>query len=417
VIVGGGDFSSASFGQQNATIYPKGGQIRGLTITNPNPKGTGIWIEGTNPILVVGNTFTNSGREGIFVSGTAKPVIADNSFIKNQGSGISFGRNAKGEVRRNLFQQTGYGIALSDRTAPLIIDNQFRRNFGGIFTTRQAMPVLRRNLIEASGSTGLTVQESSQPDLGNAQEPGENLFRDNHQADIQNNSNQALISGGNQVNSTKIRGNVQLVAMEVAAYVGILPFSDIDNHWAMDFIRALTQRRVISGFPDGSFRPDDYLNRAQYAALIAKGFECPPRRSLIQFRDLVPNFWATGAIAKASQAGFLSGFPDGTFRPDQYLTKVQAVVSLVNGLGLQGGYPEEISIYSDRSEIPSYATNAIATATKLGLIANYPHPNQLEPMRPASRAEVTILIYNCLAIQGKVPQINSPYLVNAGALP
>ena len=109
--------------------------------------------------------------------------------------------------------------------------------------------------------------------------------------------------------------------------------------------------------------------------------------------------------------GFLAGFPDGTFRGDQSLTKVQAIVSIVNGLGLTGGDTDVLLGYGDRAQIPSYATNAIATATTNLMVINYPEATQLEPMRPTTRAEVAALVYNALVTTKKAPRIDSPYLV------
>lgn len=411
IIIGSGNYATPTFGNQSVALRMENqSQLRGVTVTNPQTRGTGIWVESTNPVIM-GNTFTNCGREGIFVSGTGKPLIMDNLFTINGASGISYGRSGKGEIRRNTFTKTGYGIALSDTTAPLIIDNTFTANHGGIFLSRQAKPVLRRNVISKNTGIGLLINEAAQPHLGNAQDPAGNVIRDNNQFDIQNNSTVAITAAGNQINPARVQGRINFVATEIAGTVGVLSFTDIEGHWAIPFIFALVSRQFISGFPDGTFQPEMQINRAQYAALIAKTFSLPTRRTEILFRDVPSNFWAAGAINKAAAMGFIAGFPDGTFRGDQPLTKVQAIVSIVNGLSLSGGEADLILKYSDRAEIPSYATQAIATATSNLMIVNYPQPNQLEPMRSITRAEVAVLVYNALVTTNKAPRIDSPYLV------
>ncbi|NJL88971.1 MAG: DUF1565 domain-containing protein [Coleofasciculaceae cyanobacterium SM2_1_6] len=411
IITGSGNYATPTFGNQSVTLRMENqSQLRGVTVTNPQTRGTGIWVESTNPVIV-SNTFTNCGREGIFVSGMGKPLIMDNLFTINGASGISYGRSGKGEIRRNTFTKTGYGIALSDTTAPLIIDNTFTANHGGIFLSRQAKPVLRRNIISKNTGIGLLINEAAQPHLGNAQDPAGNVIRDNNQFDIQNNSTAVITAAGNQINPTRVQGRINFVATEIAGTVGVLSFTDIEGHWAIPFILALVSRQFISGFPDGTFQPEMQMNRAQYAALIAKTFSLPTRRTEILFRDVPSNFWAAGAINKAAAMGFIAGFPDGTFRGDQPLTKVQAIVSIVNGLSLVGGEADLILKYSDRAEIPSYATQAIATATSNLMIINYPQPDQLEPMRSITRAEVAVLVYNALVTTNKAPRIDSPYLV------
>lgn len=411
IVIGSGNYDTPTFGSQNITLRMESkAQIRGVTVTNPQTRGTGIWVESTSPIIV-SNTFTKCGREGIFVSGTGKPLIMNNIFTINGASGISYGRNGKGEVRRNTFARTGYGIALSDRTAPLIIDNTFTDNHGGIFLSRNAKPTLRRNMITRNTGIGLLINETAQPNLGSSQDPAGNIIQDNNQFDIQNNSTAIITAAGNQINPTKVQGKINFVATELSGTLGVLPFTDIERHWAIPFIQALLSRQLISGFPDGTFQPEMSINRSQYAALIAKTFSLPITRTEVLFRDVPSNFWAAGAINKAASMGFLAGFPDGTFRGDQALTKVQAIVSIVNGLGLTGGESDVLLGYGDRAQIPSYATNAIATATTNLMIINYPEPEQLEPMRPITRAEVAVLVYNALVTTKKAPRIDSPYLV------
>lgn len=168
---------------------------------------------------------------------------------------------------------------------------------------------------------------------------------------------------------------------------------------------------MIKGFPDRTFKPDDNLTRAQYAALLARAFELAPRREATIFSDVATDFWAFGAIEKANRGGFLAGYPDNTFRPDQNLTRTQAVVSLVNGLQFVGGNPNSLSVYSDRALIPSYATDEVATATERKMVVNYPSRDRLSPARDITRGEISALIYQTLVATNRAEPINSPYIV------
>ena len=415
LIVGSGKYASPTFGSQNITLrLESNAQLRGVTITNQAERGTAVWIESTSPLLA-NNTFTRCSREGVFVTGTGKPLILDNVFIENAASGVFLVRNAKGEVRRNVYQKTGYGIAISDSAAPLIADNKLVGNNAGIFLSRAARPVLRRNLIEKNTSGGLVVTGEARPDLGSSQDPAGNILRDNGQFDLQNATSLTLVSVGNQLNPSQVQGPVVLQSAQVPAPVtGPAQFSDIVSHWGTAFIQGLVTRGLIRGFPDGTFKPEASITRAEYAAIIAKTFDLPRQRGTGTgvFTDVPANFWASEAISQAAGMGFISGFPDKTFRPQQNLTRVQAVVSLVSGLGLTGGNPNLLQFYSDRAQIPSYATEAIATATQRRLVVNYPKPNQLEPMRGITRAEVVALIYQALVATGRAEAIASPYIVN-----
>ena len=415
IIIGSGQYNSQRFASQNITLLlnPET-QLRGVTVTNAAQRGTGVWIESTKPV-VTNNTLTRCGREGIFVTGTAKPLIMDNQLLENASSGIFVVRNSKGEILRNICQKTGYGIAISDSAAPLVADNKFIDNNTGIFLSRSAKPVMRRNRIENNTNGGLVVTGDSRPDLGSTQDPAGNIFINNGKVDIQNNSSLTLISVGNQINPVKVSGSIKLDASQVAVPVIIsTQFTDLGNHWAARFIQELVDRNLLSGFPDGTFRPEANITRAEYGALIAKTFNLPRQvgASSGTFRDVADNFWGKDAITKAANMGFITGFPDGTFRPAQNLTRTQALVSVVNGLGLKGGNPNILLAYSDRAQIPSYATEAIATATQRNLVVNHPQADRLDPMRNITRAEVAALIYQALVSTGETGAIAAPQLVN-----
>ncbi|NJM23538.1 MAG: DUF1565 domain-containing protein [Richelia sp. SM1_7_0] len=415
LIEGNGDYETKSFGLQNITlVLADDSQLMGITITNPVNKGTGIWIDSTSPI-VANNTLIKCRREGIFISGNAKPAILDNIFVQNGSAGLVMARNSKGEILRNTIQNNPIGMAISDFAAPLVANNKLSENYTGIALSREARPVLRYNSITNHSSGGLLLNGDSSPDLGSSQDSGGNIFGDNKEYDIQNATSIKLISAGNFLNPTLVKGLVEFVAMTSDNNPVQLSinssFPDLNGHWAALFIEALYEKGLISGFPDGTFAPDAPITRAQYAAVISKTFQIPSTNKIRKFTDIQPNFWATSAIYQGAGMGFISGFPDGSFRPGQNLTKVQAIVSIVSGLKLQGGNPNILTMYRDRAQIPSYATNAMAIATQKLLVVNYPQTDQLEPLRDISRGEVAALIYQALVLQGKHHAIVSPYIV------
>lgn len=414
VISGSGEYKSPSFGVQNVTILLlNNASLRGVTVTNPVAKGTGIWIESTAPNLA-NNTLTKCGREGIFTSGTAKPTIIDNVFVQNAASGLFMARNSKGEVLRNVWQNNPLGIAISDFAAPLVANNKLSENRTAIALSRNARPVLRQNLITKNTQGGLLVNENAIPDLGSSQDAAGNIFSNNGVFDLQNATAQPLISVGNQLNPTQVKGLVDFLAAitDNSAQLANTRFIDLAGHWAGAFVEALINKGIISGFPDGTFAPNAPITRAQYAAVIAKAFNLPTNNQPTQFKDVKSDFWAASAINQAAQMGFIRGFPDATFRPGQNLTKVQAIVSVVNGLKLSGGSPNALNIYRDRAQIPSYATNPVATATQNQLVVNYPHTDEIEPLRDITRAEVATLIYQALVASGQAQAIASPYIVS-----
>ncbi|MEA5467972.1 glycoside hydrolase family 10 protein [Spirulina sp. 06S082] len=192
-------------------------------------------------------------------------------------------------------------------------------------------------------------------------------------------------------------------------------FPDIQGHWAQPFITALASAKIILGFPDGTFRPDQPVNRAQFASLITGSFNLPLQRDAIKFGDLSLGFWANNAIQKAYQMGFLTGYPNKTFRPHVEISKAQILTALVNGLQISTANLPKIALgdyYQDATEIPNYAIAPITTATATGMVVNYPDRQQLQPNKAATRAEVAALLYQAIAQTGKMPKIASDYLIN-----
>jgi subtilisin family serine protease len=187
--------------------------------------------------------------------------------------------------------------------------------------------------------------------------------------------------------------------------------SDIGGHWAQTFIEQLITANMISGFPDGTFKPNDFLTRVQYAALLAKAFDLTPRFPATNFLDVSASLWGRDAILKANQAGFLAGFPGLKFMPNQNLTRVEAIVSLINGLQLSGGNLNSLNFYSDRAQIPYYADGAVATATDKKIVVNFPDRSQLLPLKSITRAEISALIYQTLVATNRAKAISSPYIV------
>ncbi|MGF1936532.1 MAG: fasciclin domain-containing protein [Nostoc sp. ChiQUE02] len=188
--------------------------------------------------------------------------------------------------------------------------------------------------------------------------------------------------------------------------------SDVSSdYWARPFIQALADNNVISGFPDGTFRPNQPVTRAEFAALIQKAFGNQNRvRQLSQggFSDVPAGYWAASAIQQAYETGFLSGYPGNVFRPNQEIPRVQGIVALSNGLGLSGGDTSTLSTYyNDASAIPDYAVTSVAAATQGNLVVNYPNVKQLNPQQSLTRAEAAAFLYQALAKQGRVQPIAS----------
>lgn len=193
----------------------------------------------------------------------------------------------------------------------------------------------------------------------------------------------------------------------------IVDFLDVPKvFWARPYIEALAKRGVLSGYEDGNFRPNQVVTRAEFASLLQKAFDQKVVVPGQKYKDISDRFWASSAIQETTRSGFLSGYPDNTFRPQKQISKVEALVSLTNGLDLTAKETasQVLKTYQDAKTIPKYATDIIAVATEYGLVVNYPNRQILNPNKPLTRAEAAALTYQGMVQAGKVPAITSEYV-------
>lgn len=193
-------------------------------------------------------------------------------------------------------------------------------------------------------------------------------------------------------------------------------FTDLnDQHWAWPILSDLRQRNLIAGFPDNTFRPAAPITRAEFAAQLAQFFNLPLKRAVLTeqtaYTDMAPSHWAYSSVGQAVQMGFLSGYPDATFLPDQPISRLHVMVALANGLTLKSSRSATMMLapYTDRGQVPSWAAPALVAAAEAGLVVNYPDPNQLAPHRPASRAEVAVMLHQALVYTGTLSDVPFRY--------
>jgi hypothetical protein len=184
-------------------------------------------------------------------------------------------------------------------------------------------------------------------------------------------------------------------------------FSDIDNHWAKGCIEELASQDLVTGDPDGHFRPNDPITRAEFAVLMYWVFpKALPVREMASFSDVPSSHWANKVVKWVYERGLFSGYPDRSFRPDASIFRADAIAVLVKGLNyvvpLQF-QPILEQYFDDAAEVPVYAKGAIATAALSRLVVNYPDVRKLRPHQPITRGEVAALLCQTLGRSQAVP--------------
>lgn len=174
----------------------------------------------------------------------------------------------------------------------------------------------------------------------------------------------------------------------------VQPFNDIENHYAKDDVVYLYNRGLISGIGNGVFGVNYNVTRAQMAALLS-------RMNLIDeaeykdvsfkvFSDVAPAHWAYGSIGKISKAGLMVGFNDGTFRPDDVLTRGEMAVVLVRAFGLQRGSKQVAFLDLDTPGF-GYAKESITILASLGYSKGM-QKGLYQPEKLVARGEMAVFI-------------------------
>lgn len=186
-----------------------------------------------------------------------------------------------------------------------------------------------------------------------------------------------------------------------------LAYPDVSsNHWATKQIEILTEKGVIVGYPDGTFKPDDNVTRAEFASMAIKalGQEHTTVAQPVNFTDINPSFWAYDAIQKALYFDLVSCPPQGEpFRPDDTVTRAESISVAVNALTT-----EQISTFkakevlskrfADVNEVPEWFIIPAGKAEILSMLVTIPSDkkDRIEADRPATRAEVSAILYDMM---------------------
>ncbi|GAA0726092.1 hypothetical protein GCM10009430_32700 [Aquimarina litoralis] len=218
---------------------------------------------------------------------------------------------------------------------------------------------------------------------------------------------QPFVSNGYS-NGVLSQGDIDAVK---AMYFSSLPEDVSSNYWAYNEIAFMWQNGYIRGSDGVNYRPNNNLTRAQFASLISSIINPPAIRGDRNFTDVPSNHWAKAAISKAVRGGYLSGYNDGSFKPNRNVSKLEMTIALANGLRLSGGNSNHLLSFSDRSQIPSWARASIQNATANKLVVNYPNKSYFRPNNSATRADAAMIFYQTLVRLGKAPRRNNPYIV------
>ncbi len=173
-------------------------------------------------------------------------------------------------------------------------------------------------------------------------------------------------------------------------------FADVSSeHWAAEYIAALSQKGVINGYADGSFKPEGNVTRAEFAKIMVSVMGLAPDAAACSFADS-QNLWSTPYIGAALKAGIISGTGETSFSPESEITREQAAAIIGRALGVEDkGTQAE---FTDDGSISDWAKDYIYALSALGIINGKPD-GSFSPDTQLTRAEAAKLI--CVAFTDK----------------
>ena|GEM_PF-1215342 len=172
--------------------------------------------------------------------------------------------------------------------------------------------------------------------------------------------------------------------------------SDVQGHWAAKTIEKFVKLQSVSGYEDGSFRPNGDITRAEFVTFITRIFDIKQSTSNHSGLNDVNGHWAKEAIELLTSAKIINGYNDGTFRPNQKISREEIVVILSRIMNFANANQDSNNAsFNDLSTAGSYAVDAIKDAAQAGVIQGK-SAGTFDPKGKATRAEALTILLNAL---------------------
>ncbi|HBH13453.1 MAG TPA: hypothetical protein DDX29_10130 [Clostridiales bacterium] len=169
-------------------------------------------------------------------------------------------------------------------------------------------------------------------------------------------------------------------------------FEDTKDHWSGDYIQEVVSRNIINGYPDGTFRPENKITREEFASILVRALGLESKTGLY-FDDTLDR-WSTDNISTAIYHAIIKGYSENAFGPEDLITREQMAVMIARALELDEEF-EETSL-SDINEASPWSESSILSAVSKGLLDGYPD-GTFRPKNNLSRAEAIKVIFKLLS--------------------
>ncbi|GEM_PF-2581988 len=170
-------------------------------------------------------------------------------------------------------------------------------------------------------------------------------------------------------------------------------YLDIATHWSKQYVESMGSKHIISGYPDGNFLPEKAVTRAEFAKLVAEAMGYGSLSYKGTFTDVVSTDWHSGYVAATVSNGIIEGYEDGTFKPDESITRLEmaAMLAKASKNKLVESEDKVLAYFADDLSIAEWGRISAAKAVEAGLINGM--DGELKPQATATRAQAATAIY------------------------
>lgn len=172
--------------------------------------------------------------------------------------------------------------------------------------------------------------------------------------------------------------------------------SDMAGHWAAAEVDALVQRGIVNGFPDGTFLPEQTVTRAEFSKLLCLGLGLEKTAYASSFADVSAGDWYAPYVLSLADAGIVTGY-EAMFLPDDRISRQDAAAMLYRALKGQGRALSQSASFADEAEIADYAQAAVAALAGEGILQGY--EGRFEPLGVTTRAQAAVMLYRVLGME------------------
>lgn len=168
----------------------------------------------------------------------------------------------------------------------------------------------------------------------------------------------------------KIIALVTVLSICIASFsISAFGASDISGHWASEAIQEWLDKGLANGYPDGSFKPNENITRAEFMSLVNKSFDFTAEEE-ISYSDVSESKWYYNVVKATKAAGYLTGYPDGTIKPEELITRQEAAVIIAAVKGLESNVNGANDL-TDATEMASWSKGAIGAVVEAGYMSGY----------------------------------------------